>query len=179
MPKRRPPLATDFNLGNDVAESDPLLETAFYDSAAYQAVESREQPHCLFLIGRTGSGKSALLKHLEEQHPTDVVRIIPENLSLPYISNLDVIRKLQLANVVPDPFFVALWKHVLLVELIQHRYKITSPQIKQNVFSSLMAKVRGDERNNMHWSISTNIQGSSGVKLTSVCVIYSTTLSRT
>lgn len=146
MAPRRRQLTLNFNLGNGVAESDPLLESAFYDSAAYQMVESKNQPHCLFLVGRTGSGKSAILKHLEDLHPAHVIRIIPENLSLPYISNLDVMHKLTQANVLPDPFFVALWKHVLLVELIQHRYKIMSPQVKQNVLNALMDKLRGDSK---------------------------------
>lgn len=137
---------TDFNIGNDVAESDALLELAFYPSRVSAMIESRLSPHCLFVIGRTGSGKSAALKHLEEVNPDHVVRIIPENLSLPYISNLDVMQKLELANVNPDPFFIALWKHVLLVELIQHRYQVNSPQVKQNVFNTLREKLSGNNK---------------------------------
>jgi Cdc6-like AAA superfamily ATPase len=137
---------SDFNIGNDVAESDPLLESAFYSSRVYLTIESRQSPHCIFLVGRTGSGKSAALKHLEENHSAHVVRIIPENLSLPYISNLDVLQKLEQAKVNPDPFFNALWKHVLLVELIQHRYGVSSPQVKQNVFDTLRAKVSGNNK---------------------------------
>ena len=38
--RQRKYLAPNFNLGNDVAESDPLLDDAFYDSAVFQAVQS-------------------------------------------------------------------------------------------------------------------------------------------
>lgn len=144
--RQRKYLAPNFNLGNDVAESDPLLDDAFYDSAVFQAVQSKTLPHCLFLVGRTGAGKSAVLKRLHDTHPDHVIRIAPENLSLPYISNLDVLRKLEEANVLPDPFFIALWKHVFLVEVIQHRYRVTTPQVKQNVLATLRARLSGNEK---------------------------------
>lgn len=135
-----------FNLGNDVAESDPLLSQAFYASSTYEAVRSRDLPHCLFLIGRTGSGKSALLNQLEEDERGHVVRIIPENLSLEYITNLDVLEKLRQAHIVPDPFFVALWKHVLLVELIQHRHRSATEKDKRNIIDTLKLKAKNDKR---------------------------------
>ena len=43
------------------AEADPLLEDAFYQSGIYTGIISRRDRHC-FLIGRTGSGKSAILQ---------------------------------------------------------------------------------------------------------------------
>ena len=136
----------NFNIGNDIAESDPFLERAYFDSRISEIIQSRDIPHCVYVVGRTGSGKSAAMKHLEDNHPGHVVRIIPENLSLPYISNLDVIQKLYQADVNPDPFFNALWKHVLLVELIQHRYQVTSQQVKQNVFDTLRQKISGNSK---------------------------------
>ena len=122
-------LGVAFNFGGEQAEADPLLQEAFYESDAYQLCESREDPHC-FLIARTGSGKSALLQRLEETRSSHVIRINPEDLSLPYITDLGVIRYLDSIDVNLDPLFIALWKHILLVEVIRHRYKVDSPDAK-------------------------------------------------
>lgn len=136
-------LPSDFSLGAPDAESDPLLEAAFYSSGQYSAVERRADPR-RFLIGRTGGGKTALLRHLETSHEGHVIRINPEDLSLPYITDLNVIKYLTSLEVHLDPFFIALWKHVLLVEVIRHRYKIDSPAVKKNIFSSLAERISRD-----------------------------------
>ena len=134
--RRRPTLGSAFNLGGEQAEADPFLERAFVEWAGYQAVEARLNPRC-FLIGRTGSGKSAVLQRLEEVHPRRVIRINPENLSLPYIVDLGVMRSLDALDVHLDPLFVALWKHVLLVEIIRHRYNVDSVAKRRTVMQSL------------------------------------------
>ena len=43
-----------------------------------------------------------------------------------------------------DTFWITLWKHVLLVEIIRHRYKVDSPAAKQNFLSSLRGKITKD-----------------------------------
>lgn len=125
-----------FNLGGEQAEADPLLQDAFYESGDYATIVSRTEPKC-FVVARTGGGKSAALQRLEEQHPGHVIRINPEDLSLPYITELNVIRYLDSLDVNLDLLFIALWKHVLLVELIRHRYKVDSPAAKQNLLQNL------------------------------------------
>lgn len=80
-------LSSDFRLGGLQAEADPLLEKAFYESGHYKAAERRDDPRC-FVIGRTGSGKSAILRHLESSYPAHVIRIEPENLALQYITGI-------------------------------------------------------------------------------------------
>jgi hypothetical protein len=81
---------------------------------------------------------------LEAEKPEHVVRINPEDLSLPYITDLGAIRFLNDLNVHLDPLFIALWKHVLLVELIRRRYKVDSPAAKQNFLSQLRERIRRD-----------------------------------
>jgi hypothetical protein len=137
--KRR--LRSDFSFGGEQAEADPLLERAFYASGDYASIASRTDPRC-FIVGRTGGGKSAALQHLEEEHSERVVRIAPEDLSLPYITDLGVIRYLDSLDVRLDLLFIALWKHVLLVELLRHRYSINSPVAKENFLSNLRERVK-------------------------------------
>ncbi|MFB8207040.1 MULTISPECIES: P-loop ATPase, Sll1717 family [unclassified Streptomyces] len=134
---------SNLNIGGEQAEADPLLMEAFYESDDYNTISNREDPRC-FLIARTGSGKSAVLQRLEEENTAHVVRIAPEDLSLNYITNLSVMRFLGDLEVSLDPLFIALWKHVLLVELIRHRYKVDSPTAKTNFLATLREKIKRD-----------------------------------
>jgi hypothetical protein len=136
-------LQSNANLGGEQAEADPLLEFVFYRSGDYKAIESRLDPRC-FIIGRTGSGKSAALQHLEELNGEKVIRITPEDLSLPYIVDLRVVRYLDSLDVNLDLLFTALWKHVLLVELIRARYNVDSPVAKQNFLDNIRDRVKRD-----------------------------------
>ncbi|GIJ25539.1 hypothetical protein Vqi01_07010 [Micromonospora qiuiae] len=136
-------LRSDFSLGGEQAEADWLLNEAFYETAIYQVMTSRLQKKN-FLVGRTGSGKSACLQTLEQQYAEHVIRIDPEDLSLPYITDLGVVRYLSSLEVHLDPFFIALWKHVLLIEVIKHRYKVDSQAKKQSVMDMLKEKVKRD-----------------------------------
>ena len=144
MAAKRSPLRSAFNLGGEAAEADRLLEEAFYESSDYQVIESRSDSRC-FIVGRTGAGKSAALKHLEDLNPEHVIRINPVNLSLPYITNLQAIRYLDSLEVNLDNFWNVLWRHVLLVEIIRHRYKVDSAEAKNNFLVSLREKVKGDK----------------------------------
>ncbi|WRZ90604.1 hypothetical protein OHB54_16915 [Streptomyces sp. NBC_01007] len=140
----RPRRRSNLNLGAEQAEADKqFLRTAFYESDDYVTISDKDDHHC-FVIARTGSGKSAALQQLEEDFPEHVVRIVPEDLSLQYITNLRVMHYLDSLEVTLDPLFIALWKHVLVVELIRHRYKVNSPTAKANFMTSLREKVRKD-----------------------------------
>jgi hypothetical protein len=143
MSVKRPRLRSTFTLGGEQAEADDLLDVAFYESDDYAVISSREDKRC-FVVGRTGSGKSAALCRLEEENPDHVIRISPEDLSLTYITNLQAIRYLDELEINLDNFWTTLWKHVLLVEIIRHRYRVNSPAAKQNLLAYLRDRVRTD-----------------------------------
>ncbi|MEV0797003.1 hypothetical protein AB0I34_04910 [Kribbella sp. NPDC050281] len=142
--RHAPRLSSGFSLGGQQAEADPLLEEAFDETNQYKAVSSRDDHRC-FIIGRTGSGKSALLRRLECEYPDHVIRISPEDLSLTYVADLQSVRWLSEHEVHLDPFFVALWKHVLLVEIIKHRYQVDSSAGKQNFLALLADRLKRDK----------------------------------
>ena len=100
--KRR--LRSDFTLGAEAAESDLLLEKGFYESGYYHAIANHVDSR-RFIIGRTGSGKSALLQYLQTDNLDHVIRIDPEDLSLPYITNLGVIKFLSSIGLESRPAF--------------------------------------------------------------------------
>lgn len=145
MSKKTPRARLDanFTLGGEQAEADPLLRKAFLETGASSVLRSRVDERC-FVVGRTGAGKSAALQHLEDSDPDHTIRINPEDLSLPYITGLDAIQYLDSLDVNLDQFWMALWKHVLLVEIIQHRYNVTSPTAKQTVFQTLRDRLAKD-----------------------------------
>ncbi|WP_148059252.1 P-loop ATPase, Sll1717 family [Rathayibacter sp. PhB127] len=130
-----------FTLGGEQAEADPLAIDAFVNSNLYEVVEDRADRRC-FLVGRTGSGKSAALQHLEETEPDHVIRISPEDLSLPYITDMQLIRFMDSLDVKLDLFWIALWKHLLLVEIIRHRYGVNSLESKQRFLGALRDKLQ-------------------------------------
>lgn len=144
MVAKRPKLKSAFTLGGESAEADALLEEAFFESSDYNVISSRDDKRCI-IVGRTGSGKSAVLQRLEEVHRDHVIRINPEDLSLPYITNLQAIRYLDGLEINLDTFWTTLWKHVLLVEIIRHRYKIDSPAAKQNFLANLRERIKTDQ----------------------------------
>lgn len=132
-----------FSLGGSTAETDPLLSSAFYINPDYQTMES-QQDRTAFLIGRTGSGKSASFDQLRNEYPSRVILLNPEDLALPYLTNLDVIQRLVSLNVHLEPFFRALWKHVMVVEVLRHRYRITTPETKHRIMSELRRRLEND-----------------------------------
>ncbi len=136
-----PRIRADFTFGGEIAESDPLLADAFYDNGSFSALIARDDPR-RFIIGRTGSGKSAAFERLIQHYPKQVVRVSADNLSLTYIVNMDVVRQLTSLGVHLDIFFVALWKHVIIVELLKHRYGMYTPEAKQDVLNSLLERFK-------------------------------------
>lgn len=140
---KRPRLRSGFTLGGEQAEADQLLEEAFYESSDYEVLSSKDDKRC-FIVGRTGAGKSAALQRLEETNPEHVIRINPEDLSLPYITDLQVIRFLDQLEVNLDLLWIALWKHVLLVEIIKHRYHVNTPDAKQKFLQGLRQRLTKD-----------------------------------
>jgi hypothetical protein len=128
MAAQRPPrrsLKADFTLGGMAAENDHLLVKAYFDNGQYNTIASQDDRRC-FVIGRTGSGKSAAFQHLHATHRNRVITVLPENLSLSYLANSNAIQRLLALDVQVEPFVKALWKHVLIVEVLRHRYQIST-----------------------------------------------------
>jgi hypothetical protein len=76
------------------------------------------------IIGRTGSGKSALISQIAES-ADNCIPLDLESLSLAYVSNSDVIRFFENLGVNLDVFYALLWRHVFTVELLRKKQKLT------------------------------------------------------
>ncbi|SDK34404.1 hypothetical protein SAMN04487954_1153 [Billgrantia gudaonensis] len=78
---------------------------------------------CSLVIGRTGVGKTALLSELRKtaEHAIDLA---PENLSIDYIANSNILQFMHSSGVNLDVLFRLLWRHVIVVELLKYKYSI-------------------------------------------------------
>jgi hypothetical protein len=137
------------NIGEAGAEDDDeFLFQSFFETGDYRELRSTASPKRI-VVGRTGSGKTALLRNLShnEDH---VIEIDPENLSLNFIANNDVLRFFEGIGVKLDLFYALLWKHMLAVELIRSKYQLTTEEKTNswigNVRDSLRKKDQTKER---------------------------------
>lgn len=96
------------------------------------------------VVGRTGSGKTALLIKLSEAEG-NAVWIEPESLSLRYLANSTILSYLTDLGVELDLFYRLLWKHVFAVELIKARFKIDSESAKRNFLQRVYASFFGNK----------------------------------
>ncbi|HEY8931422.1 MAG TPA: hypothetical protein VIM55_19620 [Mucilaginibacter sp.] len=124
-------------IGSPDAETDGFLERAFIEKDALNALLNMSNQRSI-LIGRTGSGKSAILKHIERTQER-VVRIEPEAMSLRFLSNSTIIQYFRDNDVNLNFFFKILWKHVFVIELLRLSFSYDSRK-KNNWFHNIREK---------------------------------------
>jgi hypothetical protein len=116
------------NIGVSDAEQDQnYLHDCFVDTGEINVLLEIENPRRI-LVGRTGSGKTALLMQLENRHPSNVIDVKPESLALNYISNSNILNFVLELGVSLDIFFRLLWRHVFVVEILKHIFKIENEE---------------------------------------------------
>lgn len=127
------------------AEDDAaLLKNCFVDTVDVESICEIQNPKSI-VLGRTGSGKSALLMRVEETQD-NVIRINPESLSLNYISNSDIIRFFEDLSIDLDVFYQLLWRHVLVIEILQMKKQLSDDKLSKNFIANLYAKFNPNEK---------------------------------
>lgn len=94
----------------DAEQDTEFLPACFVDTGDLGLLRNTRLPPRI-VVGRTGSGKTALLNRLLETEPR-AIRIPPESLALPYISNSSILTFVSALGVNLDIFFRLLWRHV-------------------------------------------------------------------
>ncbi|MGC4102844.1 hypothetical protein [Ferruginibacter sp.] len=131
-------IKSDIVVGSPDAETDNILGDVFIDNGSFDALINMNNPKCI-IIGRTGTGKSALIKRLNESE--EYVKVIdPERMSLSFLSNSTILTYLRSEGVNLNFFYKLLWKHVFIVEIIK-LYLSESESKKTSFFQKLWEAV--------------------------------------
>ncbi|WP_139201366.1 P-loop ATPase, Sll1717 family [Pseudovibrio axinellae] len=140
-----PIISYDARIGNVSAENDyDFLNNCFVSHRAVSEIMDLESAK-MILAGRTGAGKTAILKHIEEKN-RKTSEIIPSDMSMHYISNSDIIRFLDDIGANLDMFFQTLWKHVLIIEYIKMKYHSNSEPNSTYLFDKILDFFASDHK---------------------------------
>ncbi|MHC4445396.1 MAG: P-loop ATPase, Sll1717 family [Planctomycetota bacterium] len=132
-------------IGATDAEQDTnYLYKCFIDNGDLDVLRNCNDPRRI-ILGRTGSGKTALIMKLDEEEE-HVVQISPEQLSLSYLSNSTILKYLSNIGVDLDLFYRLLWRHIFAVELIKERFRIRTETEKTNWLTRIFSQFYGDKK---------------------------------
>lgn len=129
----------------DAETDDKFLFDCFVDTGDLEVLRDSKNPRRI-ILGRTGAGKSALIRLLKEKEE-HVIEIKPADLSLNYIANSNILMYLNEVGVKLDPFFGLLWKHVFAIELIKKRYHLTNEVTTKNWISNVLSNLQKKSHN--------------------------------
>jgi len=131
------------DLGKAAAEDDDgYITDCFVDTGFVDRILS-ESSSTSIVVGRTGSGKSALVRRIRETHD-NVCELVPENLSLGYLADSWLLQFLTENQFDLSVFFQQLWRHVLVVELLRFYEGLDSSQ-KFSTFTSRINNLFKDQ----------------------------------
>ncbi|MCA3173679.1 MAG: DNA repair ATPase [Burkholderiales bacterium] len=133
------------SVGSIAAETDDeFLFDCFIENPAVQACLNVQSP-TMVLAGRTGSGKTAILRHVQRAVPHSS-NIDPSEMALSYVANSDALRFIQAIGGDLDVLFIALWRHVLCLEFIRLKYNVSSEAKSTTVYGKIVDTFKLDAR---------------------------------
>ena len=134
----------DTRVGHIAAENDEeYLFECFVDNKALSIALDIDD-RGMILCGRTGSGKTAIVKYIERNKKSS--RIEPVEMAMQYITNSDIIRFLNDIGADLDILFQTIWKHVLAIEYIRLRYGISNSDNSNSWFTKIHERFAYDEK---------------------------------
>ncbi len=133
----------DMNIGTISAESDQeFLLNCFIETPEYSEILDFQNKKSI-LLGRTGSGKTALLNQIQK----DVdfyIEIKPDTFAMQYITNVPFVVKLKREGVNLDIFYKFLWLHEIISQIIKKYFAYN----RRNFLDELSEKV--SDRGRIH-----------------------------
>lgn len=127
------------HIGEPAAEYDTeFLKECFVDLPIVEQIRDMNSSKCI-LLGRTGSGKTAILKHIEETSGQSI-RIEPATISFDYIGNSNIIAFLISVGCDVRLLFQLLWKHILCTKAIKCYFE------SRSVFEKALDRISSADR---------------------------------
>lgn len=142
--------------GNAETDDDFLFDCFVHYPPVDECV--RTQSPGMILAGRTGSGKTAILRYVERTASSSSM-LDPTEMSMNYVANSDALRFLSAIGADLDLLFQVLWKHVLCIEFIRLRWRVDSEAKSKNVFERLVSRFSKDARKSKAISYLTAWEG--------------------
>lgn len=134
-------------IGSPDAETDDLLLDAFVSIDNVNEISDIKNQKSI-LLGRTGSGKSAIIKYLKK-NCENIQEISPESMSLRFLSNSTILKYFNSLGVNLNLFYKVLWKHVFIVELLKMYFdEDTNSFKKKSFFERLRYNLSKDGKKN-------------------------------
>lgn len=119
----------------DAIDDRKFLEKCFVDNGSIAVLTDMSDPRAI-VLGRTGSGKTALLEQINRGEER-VIKISPDALALTYISTNATLKFFKESGVNLELFYELLWRHVFAVEIIRAHFNIVSEREFGNFWSTL------------------------------------------
>lgn len=126
-------------VGDPSAEQDPYLVGCFIDTGNLAILRDCADPRTV-VVGRTGSGKSALLYALREQCEHSI-EVDLQALALNYVTGSTLLTFFERElRVNLDRFYQFLWRHVFVVEILKRHYHIEDEVDRKNWFERVTSQ---------------------------------------
>jgi len=138
MDEQKIKITRNLKIGALDAEADSeLLSKCFVDNGHLSLLTNTESPASI-VLGRTGAGKSALLYKVE-QTTQKSTKLDPNDISIRFLENSDIIQFFEEPGINLDLFYRLLWRHILTVELLKLRYDIKSELESRNFLDGVFS----------------------------------------
>ena len=133
-------LKKGLKLGELDAEADTeLLKACFVDNGNLNRLLNMNDPASI-VLGRTGSGKSALLLQVKERSEHACL-LSPHDISIQYLENSNIIQFLIELKIKLDLFYRILWRHIFIVEFLKMRYDLRDEIESKNFLSRFFSSI--------------------------------------
>lgn len=110
------------HVGEISAEDDEVFLTECFVAQDFYSQLLDMDSSKSIILGRTGSGKTAVLKQIERTRD-DTIRVDPKDVAFDYISNSNILRFIIELGCDVNLLFQLLWKHVFLSNSIKKYFK--------------------------------------------------------